>query len=288
MIYQESRNSQTVTLPHGVWLDGTRHQDAVLRDLTGDDEAFLVDLGPMPTAHWVTKFLCRSLARLGPLSEINVDIVRSLVVGDREALLLHALLRLSGDPLSCVVNCPAAECGEQMAIELPGGEILQQPYSDPQPYWPLKLQLGDSEVEIEVRLPTGADQEAVTRFGDLQNATLELVRRCVKSSEALDVGELTPSAVDQIGQLMCDCDPQAELVVNVECISCDQPFSANLDAGSFLLRDLNKRSRTLYRQVHDLALHYHWSESEILSLPMKKRHRYLELLEESLTGVAGE
>ena len=35
---------------------------------------------------------------------------------------------------------------------------------------------------------------------------------------------------------------------------------------------------TLYRDVHHLALHYHWSEGEILAMPRSKRLRYLSLL----------
>lgn len=34
----------------------------------------------------------------------------------------------------------------------------------------------------------------------------------------------------------------------------------------------------LYEEVHALALHYHWSESEILGLESTKRQRYLRLL----------
>ena len=32
-----------------------------------------------------------------------------------------------------------------------------------------------------------------------------------------------------------------------------------------------------------IALHYHWSEADILGLPERKRRRYLELLARSLT-----
>ena len=31
-------------------------------------------------------------------------------------------------------------------------------------------------------------------------------------------------------------------------------------------------------EVHILALHYHWSEADILALPSPKRQRYLSLL----------
>jgi hypothetical protein len=34
----------------------------------------------------------------------------------------------------------------------------------------------------------------------------------------------------------------------------------------------------LYTEVHHLALHYHWSEHDILRLPRGKRQCYLSLL----------
>ncbi len=37
----------------------------------------------------------------------------------------------------------------------------------------------------------------------------------------------------------------------------------------------------LLRDVHDLALSYHWSEREILALTLPRRIAYLSLLEEA-------
>ncbi|MGH7620647.1 MAG: hypothetical protein ACREPM_25830 [Gemmatimonadaceae bacterium] len=39
----------------------------------------------------------------------------------------------------------------------------------------------------------------------------------------------------------------------------------------------------LIEEVHVLALHYHWSESDILRLTRAKRQRYLALLERALS-----
>ncbi len=45
-----------------------------------------------------------------------------------------------------------------------------------------------------------------------------------------------------------------------------------------LFRELAEHGDRLYREVHHLALHYHWSERDILALPHGKRRRYLALL----------
>lgn len=45
----------------------------------------------------------------------------------------------------------------------------------------------------------------------------------------------------------------------------------------------------LYQEVHLMALHYHWSEADILRLPFSKRRRYLQLLAQHLgTGDESE
>jgi hypothetical protein len=38
----------------------------------------------------------------------------------------------------------------------------------------------------------------------------------------------------------------------------------------------------LYRQVHYLAYHYHWSEHEILEMPRDKRLAYIEILADEI------
>lgn len=35
----------------------------------------------------------------------------------------------------------------------------------------------------------------------------------------------------------------------------------------------------LYEELHLIALHYHWSESDILRMTTSKRRRYLRLIE---------
>jgi len=34
----------------------------------------------------------------------------------------------------------------------------------------------------------------------------------------------------------------------------------------------------LYEEIHVMALHYHWSEAQILALPRNRRQRYLALI----------
>jgi hypothetical protein len=85
-----------------------------------------------------------------------------------------------------------------------------------------------------------------------------------------------------VAAAMLERDPQAEIVLDVTCPSCGHDASTLFDAGSFLAQELSSGKDRLFREVHALALHYHWSEDEILAMSRPRRQRYLALLAESL------
>lgn len=40
--------------------------------------------------------------------------------------------------------------------------------------------------------------------------------------------------------------------------------------------------KLLYKEVHFLAINYHWSEKEIMEMPRRKRLRYIGILGEEI------
>ena len=80
---------------------------------------------------------------------------------------------------------------------------------------------------------------------------------------------------------MVDRDPQAEIELDMRCPACERSFTALFDAATFVTRELEDRAAHVLREVHALALTYHWSEAEILRMPAQRRARYLELASES-------
>ncbi len=281
---------QQVTLPGGYWLDGLCHRVAELRSLTGDDEVFLLDVDEsLFPAQQVTALLARCLISLGSLQLITGEVVRSLTVGDREALLLHLRRLTLDDRLQCVLNCPNSVCGEKMDLDLRVGDLLLLPYPHSQEWHEITLNEGSTSYQVCFRLPTGADQEASANLAqtDLQTATNLLLRRCVKwvtqgeQPEPLD--ELPAAVEQQLPALMAELDPQAELMLNLNCPVCQHRFSALLDTATYFFQELSRQVRNFYWDVHLLAFHYHWSEAEIMAMPPRRRHLYLDLLADALT-----
>jgi hypothetical protein len=96
--------------------------------------------------------------------------------------------------------------------------------------------------------------------------------------------ELPDSLHDRLATRMAELDSQAEISVVAKCDACGGSFSLIFDAASFLFQELEAQFQRLYREVHLLAFHYHWSLADILNLSGRERRRFLELLDRELSG----
>ncbi len=256
-----------VSLPGGLFVEGERRQDAALRPLTGADEAFLIEEADgLSAPARATALLARCLERLGPFQPVPDDAVRALTAGDREALLLELRRLTFGERLECVLTCPEPGCGERMDLDLRVGDLLLEPYADARP----EHEAG----AVRFRLPTGADLEAAAEAaGDgLDRVERVLLERCVLAGE--------PDS--RIDDLMAELDPQADLELVVACPACGRELTVVFDAGEFLAREVGLGRDALLHEIHLLALHYHWPESELMAMTAGRRRRYLTYLAEAL------
>jgi hypothetical protein len=283
--------SALVSLPGGAWHHGTCHRDAIVHAVTGADEMALIDgVDALPFAPRVTALLGRCVERVGTIDDEPVEeTVRNLTIGDREALLLHLRRLTFGDRIDCLLACP--DCRAPLESELSVGSLLIAPGPEmPREYHELSVaDVGGTELRARFRLPTGADQEAVAPRAavDPRDAAGLLVNRCiVEVRHEAEPGSLAtaapPSVTERIDALLPELDPQAELMFDLHCAACGHAFTTLFDAASFLFQELEARGAAVYREVHTLALHYHWSESEILAMTPAKRGRYLDLIAESM------
>jgi hypothetical protein len=271
-----------VGLPGGIRLDGVWHRDAILRPLAGRDEAFLLQHGcALSSASRTTALLARCLCSLGSLSAVSADIARSLTVGDREALLLHLRRLTFGEIISCVLACP--DCDEKLDLDLQATELLLPPYQHAGDLHEASVASDDVSYRVRFRLPNGADQEQAARLAAAPDTAAELVlRRCVQ--EIVDertgapIPDLPAGLVTALADTMAKLDPQAEIVLDLACPACHAAFKTPLDVADYFYRELRAREHDLYRDVHLLAFHYHWSETAILRLNRRRRLSYVELL----------
>jgi hypothetical protein len=272
-----------VELPRGLRLDGSWRRDAVLRPVAGRDEAFLMQQGrALSPASRTTALLARCLCRLGSVSRVTADVVRSLSVGDREALVLHLRCITLGDTMSCVLTCPA--CAEKLDLDLHLAELLLPPYPHASDLHEVSVGAADASCRARLRVPNGADQEqAAAMAADAPDAAADFVlRRCVQEIVDERTGAPLPDipawAAPALVGKMAELDPQAEILLDLVCPACSETFRTPFDIADYFHRELCGRERDLYCDIHHLASRYHWSENEILRLSRRKRMLYLDLL----------
>ncbi len=277
---------EQVALPNGYWVGDTHYRNVELRMLTGLDEEFCAESTSrsLPVT-CITNLLTRCITRMDGVEKVTANTVGRLTVGDREALLLYLRRLTKGERMQSILNCPQTDCNELMDIELNVSDLLQPAYQSPQPVYEDTVQSSERKFRVRFRLPTGFDQEAAALKAstDVQAGEELLLKRCVESvfDEEDNETECSPEILEDLPLKMAQLDPQAEMILNLICPICNKSFSSLFDTGAYLLEEITSTSEALYYQIHLLALHYHWSEAEILSMNISKRHRYLNLLMDS-------
>lgn len=282
------RPRSEVTLPRGITTDGRLERRAELRALTGRDEEFLfVEALSMLPAERNTALLARCVTSLGAGREVTTEDVRGLCLGDRESLLLHLCAAAAGNRIHGLIECPDPDCEEKLDVDLDITDLLAAPYDDASETYETELAEGDIAFRIRFRLPDGLHQERAARLFLVDPAGAEryLAHAIVEevSSEGTLLEALPDEFLGELAGLVEAHDPQAELHLGVRCLQCKKTFSVLFDAGEFLFQEVAARRRGFYGEVHALAFHYHWSEAEILSLPVDRRRLYVGLIADELS-----
>lgn len=285
------------TLPGG-WVDpsGDVHREVVLSPLTGREEAILAGRSGHPAAR-VTEVLGRCIRRIGSLEPVPESVVRDLLVADRDFLLLKLREATFGSRIQGTLPCPWPDCGQKVDVDFTVADIPVVPSAvrgrthtmvlSPEAAYPGE---GTPSRDVAFRLPNGADQELLGP-GLAENESLvleELLARCISRIGSTEISsrsaieELSPLARMEIEREMFRLAPRIELDMDVACPECGREFTAPFDVQDFFFGELRTSRDLLYREVHYLAFHYHWSEKEIMEMPKGDRRNYIEILAEEI------
>ena len=254
-----------------------------LRPVGDEDEAFILDTADsmLPGAR-ATALVERCLA--------NDEPAPALTIGDRDAALLH-LRRLSlGESVDCALPCPSVGCGESLEWQVPVSDLLIEPDATggaPE-LFTIDVDAEGARFHVTFRLPTAADVDRVATQGAdrIEHAAQMLFRQCVIGAERDDVGctaaDLPATVRSAVEDALAAADRQAEIQLAMRCPACGLEFTSLFDTAVFFLRELDARATRTLRDIHLLALHYHWSESDILRMPARRRAQYIELVRNAM------
>lgn len=289
----EIEGEQVLLLGGYVDDSGRTHDEAQLLLLTGHDEYRLANLRDGACRAVVTTSLLSQCVKcIGPFEGADKSLIRSLLIGDRDYLIIRLRALTFGTRIDLLLACPDPHCGALMdlTIDLDDIEFERKPVT--QLYFNLEISTeasapGARKHSLELRLPNGGDQETgAALMPDEPAAIEELLKRCVRGFDGLAEIErdffLSPQVRLEIEAKISELAPRAELDVETECPECRHTLNTQVDVASIFLDELAGGLNSLERDVHLLAWHYHWSENEILTMTRPRRRRYVALVEKEI------
>lgn len=288
---------KTCTLPGG-WVDaqGDVHREVVFSALTGREEAVLADTKQNSVSQ-VTTVLSRCIRRIGNVSPVSESIARNLLIADRDFLLLKLREATFGSAVQATVPCPWPDCSQKVDIDFSIDDIPVTSSEEKGPAYTMVLspgaafiENGETYREVAFRLPTGADQEQLSPLVVTNEslALTELFARCIQrigpfeGASAAQLERLSPMARMEIEREMLRVAPHIDLNMDVTCPECGRNFTMPFNLQDFFFGEMRTSRDLLYREVHYLAYHYHWSEKEIMEMPKDQRRNYIEVLADEL------
>ena len=134
------------------------------------------------------------------------------------------------------------------------------------------------ELQIEgdvrrFRRPTGRDQFAwlARTYPDEAGVVAAMI-----ASLAIDGTDVPAIALEAA---LDEADPLLRMLVEAACPDCGSQTAREIDLAGMVLARMRRSQDALFEAVDLLASRYHWSETEIFSLPEWRRARYVELLQ---------
>ncbi|MDT1062000.1 hypothetical protein RM190_09045 [Paracoccus sp. CPCC 101403] len=238
-----------------------------MRHLTGQDEiAFHAATGP-------TGRHARLAGLVAGLGLAEADLLPGLSLAEWEGLLLDLLVALDGPRIDAEARCPA--CGVGNSLIFPVRDLPREPAASPVLNGrALHLHLADL-LALEAE---GLEGEA--GLSRLLSAATEL-------GKAETVRQLWGPDRDAAILALEQAAAGLGLEIATACTGCGEPITLPFDVADYVDAELRNRAQRLLDEVHLIALSYHWSEAEILSLPHARRQDYLRRILASQVLSAG-
>ncbi|MEU6797693.1 hypothetical protein ABZ907_38875 [Nonomuraea wenchangensis] len=280
-------------LPGGYWdAAGRLHREFELAPLTGREEELLAGAGDAGPA-LVTTVLSRTVRRLGEISPVPPEVAAGLLIADRLYLLLRLRAASFGENVRADLFCPWQDCGQRISLAFSLADLPVVRSAAPAPvYTASTAEAG----EAVFRLPNGADQQelaASVAENEAWALTL-LLSRClhrlgtIESPSPEQVAALPARVRAELETCLYEAAPRVDQTIEVGCAACGRTFIAPFDIERFLFGDLRTDGDLLYREVHYLAFHYHWSEREIMEMTRDRRRTYIDVLTETIEVLNSE
>ena len=209
--------------------------------------------------------------------EKQIATLASLSIGQRDAYLLTLREITFGDRMNAWADCP--ECSERLEFSMKTSQMRLVELREPEAEEYI-MQVG--EWELQYRLANSWDLAKIVGERDWEKAARRLRQRCLirasLSGEEVEYNDLPEAVIEKMVESIAAADPQAEILLDLNCPACGHNWQVMLDIVWFIWKEIGAKARRILQEVHVLARFYGWSEADILSMSTVRRQYYLSLV----------
>lgn len=217
--------------------------------------------------------LDRALTLLAAATGTSRAELADLPIGERDARLFRLRALMLGPAAAGFAACP--KCGEpaEFSVDTEAFTTFNEKPAPVGMTHPFTL----ADAPVRFRLPTSRDlAAAVVAAPDARRGLERLVERCVVTADG--GGDLPLETVEAVGRAMVEADPQAEILLALDCPGCGKAWQMIFDVAAFFWDELAAQAQRLLREIDAIARAYGWTECEILGLSARRRQSYLAML----------
>jgi len=198
-------------------------------------------------------------------------------LGQRDRLLIRLREATFGPRLELKADCP--HCGDMLEFEIETADLIVPAPSPRKAARLRRLDIGGRRLRL--RPLNGVDVAAALQAQTWEAARDVILWRCCSDRDtglAANPAQLLEDEKAAVAERLEQLDPQADLTLDVACITCGESWKPLLDVADVFWREITARAGLILGDIHDLARAFHWTETEILALSPTRRQTYLALI----------
>jgi hypothetical protein len=207
--------------------------------------------------------------------EFTPEQVAELGIGRCDRYLLGLRENIFGPTLDATAKCP--RCAVTVEFTLRTADLTVDTAAANQP-----KEFEEGGMVVCYRLLNNSDLAAIARTKGVADARRALVKRCVLEARlggvAVGSEALSEPVITTLAARLADDDPQADLLLDLNCAECGHQWRIGFDVSAFLWTEIDALAKRLLAEVHTLARAYGWSEADVLAMSSVRRHLYLEMV----------
>jgi hypothetical protein len=225
--------------------------------------------------------LDRALTMLSPAyPTASRSMLAQLSIGQRDTC-LFALRELTfGSRLTGTATCPSCKERIEFSLNLRDMGFLEEAEALSQNLDQRIYTHTIDSYQLHVHTPTSLDIAMVAK--QRNDDPIALLHRCItqvtQDGTRVDLTVLPEIVANRLVSFMAECDPHAEVELDLTCAVCQHRWSLLFDIVTFFWIEIAAQAKRLLRDVHMLACAYGWRETDILTMSATRRQLYLEMV----------